>query len=66
MESISDDFTGLRCRLCFHAGSNGQLIEVFDKNHDLSKRVLSALGVKVFLSQFEFSSKYHILRVSDK
>lgn len=51
MESISDDFTGLRCRLCFHAGSNGQLIEVFDKNHDLSKRVLSALGVKINRSE---------------
>ncbi|XP_062701519.1 zinc finger protein 93 isoform X1 [Aedes albopictus] len=47
MESIPDDIQRLRCRLCFHAGSSAQLVEVFNKNLDLSKRILSALGVKI-------------------
>uniref|UniRef100_A0A1Q3EXF7 Putative c2h2-type zn-finger protein n=1 Tax=Culex tarsalis TaxID=7177 RepID=A0A1Q3EXF7_CULTA len=36
-----------RCRLCFHIGTSSQLVEVFSKSRDLSKRVQSALGVKI-------------------
>ncbi|XP_062540769.1 zinc finger protein 57-like isoform X2 [Armigeres subalbatus] len=51
MEPISENYNGLRCRLCFHTGTNAQLIEVFNKSNDLSKRVISALGVKINRSE---------------
>ncbi|XP_055544181.1 zinc finger protein 41-like [Wyeomyia smithii] len=54
MGSVSvypDETKRPRCRLCFHAGENKQLIEVFTKNQDISKRVMSALGVKINRSE---------------
>ncbi|XP_053699281.1 zinc finger protein 14-like [Sabethes cyaneus] len=54
MESVTGylgDTKRLRCRLCFHAGENKQLVEVFTKNQDISKRVISALGVKINRSE---------------
>ncbi|XP_055641354.1 zinc finger protein 729-like [Toxorhynchites rutilus septentrionalis] len=46
-----EEIRRLRCRLCFHAAEGYQLNEIFTKTDDLSKRVLSALGVKINRSE---------------
>ncbi|XP_058813260.1 zinc finger protein 718-like [Topomyia yanbarensis] len=48
---FQEEIKRLRCRLCFHAGNNCQLVEVFNKHQDISKRVISALGVKINRSE---------------
>uniref|UniRef100_A0A8D8EX44 Zinc finger protein 112 n=1 Tax=Culex pipiens TaxID=7175 RepID=A0A8D8EX44_CULPI len=47
----ADEDRRLRCRLCFHTGTSSQLVEVFSKSRDLSKRVISSLGVKINRSE---------------
>ncbi|XP_058442910.1 zinc finger protein 26-like [Malaya genurostris] len=51
LTALPEEINRPRCRLCFHAGENYQLVEVFTKYQDISKRVMSALGVKIYRSE---------------
>ncbi|XP_058442913.1 uncharacterized protein LOC131425226 isoform X2 [Malaya genurostris] len=51
MEVLPEEINRPRCRLCFHAGDNYQLVQVFTKYQEISKRVMSALGVKIYRSE---------------